>query len=255
LRELVEDRVARAERPELDASGKPTRWMPPTEPAPPRPPKPERSGRGPKSQRSERGPVAAVPSRCETFTLRSWGTTRRPMSPGAKFRRPAKGVSFQDLRPVRFRRGLTVALARVLPGLIKNRSVLSLEGERSAASSRRETPRPRSWYDGSALRSRPELSTEPAWRIISFAPGTTRPCRKIAALNAEKSMKIRTHRCGELTKAQVGQQVVLNGWVQRRRDHGMVLFIDLRDRTGFDASGVQRRAECGGSSGGAYAAE
>ena len=44
-------------------------------------------------------------------------------------------------------------------------------------------------------------------------------------------MKIRTHRCGELTKAQVGQQVVLNGWVQRRRDHGMVLFIDLRDRT------------------------
>ena len=55
LRELVEDRVARVERPELDASGKPARWKPPTEPAPPRPPKPERSGRGPKSQRSERG--------------------------------------------------------------------------------------------------------------------------------------------------------------------------------------------------------
>ena len=46
-------------------------------------------------------------------------------------------------------------------------------------------------------------------------------------------MKIRTHRCGELSKAQVGQQVVLNGWVQRRRDHGTVLFIDLRDRTGL----------------------
>ena len=46
-------------------------------------------------------------------------------------------------------------------------------------------------------------------------------------------MKIRTHRCGELTKAQVGQQVILNGWVQRRRDHGTVLFIDLRDRTGM----------------------
>ncbi|MDL1890901.1 aspartate--tRNA ligase, partial [Nitrospirales bacterium NOB] len=46
-------------------------------------------------------------------------------------------------------------------------------------------------------------------------------------------MKIRTHRCGELTKANVGQQVVLNGWVQRRRDHGAVLFIDLRDRTGL----------------------
>ncbi len=46
-------------------------------------------------------------------------------------------------------------------------------------------------------------------------------------------MKIRTHRCGELKKAQVGQAVVLNGWVQRRRDHGSLIFIDLRDRTGL----------------------
>src|SRR5215217_3147550 len=46
-------------------------------------------------------------------------------------------------------------------------------------------------------------------------------------------MKVRTHRCGELNQAHVGQAVVLNGWVQRRRDHGTVMFIDLRDRTGL----------------------
>jgi len=46
-------------------------------------------------------------------------------------------------------------------------------------------------------------------------------------------MLLKTHHCGTLTKADVGARVTLNGWVQRRRDLGGVLFIDLRDRTGI----------------------
>ena len=43
----------------------------------------------------------------------------------------------------------------------------------------------------------------------------------------------RTHGCGEVTSALVGREVVVSGWVHRRRDHGGVIFADLRDSAGL----------------------
>jgi aspartyl-tRNA synthetase len=44
---------------------------------------------------------------------------------------------------------------------------------------------------------------------------------------------MRSHYCGQLNSGHVGQEVELCGWVHRRRDHGGVIFIDLRDRDGL----------------------
>ncbi|RJP26979.1 MAG: aspartate--tRNA ligase [Actinobacteria bacterium] len=49
----------------------------------------------------------------------------------------------------------------------------------------------------------------------------------------DKAWSKRTRYCGTLRRDDVGSEVTLNGWVQRRRDHGGVIFIDLRDVTGL----------------------
>ena len=51
--------------------------------------------------------------------------------------------------------------------------------------------------------------------------------------------KKRTHHLNELTLDQVGQKVVLMGWAGRRRDHGGVIFVDLRDREGDHPGGLR----------------
>ena len=45
--------------------------------------------------------------------------------------------------------------------------------------------------------------------------------------------KYRTHNCSELTEKDTGKKVKLSGWVHRKRDHGNLLFVDLRDHYGL----------------------
>ena len=45
--------------------------------------------------------------------------------------------------------------------------------------------------------------------------------------------KYRTHNCNELTKDNSGQEIIISGWINKKRDHGNLLFIDLRDNYGI----------------------
>ena len=46
--------------------------------------------------------------------------------------------------------------------------------------------------------------------------------------------KYRTHNCGELTKLHKEKEISLSGWINKKRDHGNLLFIDLRDNYGIN---------------------
>ena len=44
---------------------------------------------------------------------------------------------------------------------------------------------------------------------------------------------MRSHLCGDLRSEHIGQSITISGWVHRRRDHGGVIFLDVRDHRGI----------------------
>ncbi len=54
--------------------------------------------------------------------------------------------------------------------------------------------------------------------------------------------KYRTHNCSELNVKNIGIKTKLSGWIQRKRDHGNLLFIDIRDHFGITQCDIENKA-------------
>lgn len=57
--------------------------------------------------------------------------------------------------------------------------------------------------------------------------------KRISITRSETTTMMRSHYCGQLNESLEGQEITLCGWVHRRRDHGGVIFLDIRDRDGL----------------------
>ena len=53
--------------------------------------------------------------------------------------------------------------------------------------------------------------------------------------------KYRTHNCSELSEKEINKNVYLSGWLHRKRDHGNLLFIDLRDHYGITQCVIENK--------------
>ena len=56
--------------------------------------------------------------------------------------------------------------------------------------------------------------------------------------------KYRSHNCSQLTETDSGKKVYLSGWLHRKRDHGNLLFIDLRDHYGITQCVIENKNKC-----------